>query len=327
MRYEDMTDDDRAVVDAAYARSAGVTPRTAPRDNGVALDQFNDGLRASPAWQAFIQRSGFQPGGRIKLSDSQRQALQRELEAAGVRLPEGMNVDPAGNINQVAGVLKNRWVQIGLGSAAALATMGAAGFGPLAGVLSGGGGGAAAAGGAGAAGASGVGAAGTAAGVAGAALKTSDVVRDILSAGGAALGAGADAMAGNRSAGIDVAALQEQLDQQRQTNRRAATRDASSTLSRVDYLSDPSRYRAPDVAGQYQRSVMTNRPPLDPAVAESMRAEAVRTLTENPGAFQIDPELLRAGGVEKAAGIGSVAATVASEIPASVWARLGKLIR
>ena len=119
----------------------------APRDNGIPLDQFNAALRASPGWRTWLQRNGLNPDGPLKLSDSQRRAFQAHLASVGAQLPKGMNIDPAGNVNQAnQGVFQNRWVQVGLISAAALATMGAAGFGPLAGVLGGGGGVAAGAG-------------------------------------------------------------------------------------------------------------------------------------------------------------------------------------
>lgn len=114
----------------------------APTQNGVRLDQFNDALRQSPGWQQFMRRQGYRLQGEpIRLSDTQRRALQAELTRAGVQFPKGMDIDPAGNINQAnQGVFQNKWVQVGLVSAAALATMGAAGYGPLAGLLSSGGG-------------------------------------------------------------------------------------------------------------------------------------------------------------------------------------------
>lgn len=148
---------------------------TAPRENGVTLDQFNDALRASPATQAFLQRQGFQPGQPVKLDGRQREAFKAELQKAGMVFPKGMEIDPAGNINQDQGMSKLwanpvfRWSVIG---GAALATMGAAGFGPLAGALGGAGGGAGtAASVAGAAGAAG----GTGAGIGGAAATAAGV--------------------------------------------------------------------------------------------------------------------------------------------------------
>lgn len=113
---------------------------TVPTENGVDLDRFNDALRASPAWQAFVRRNGFQPNGPVKLSGNQREALKRQLESTGIVFPKGMEIDPAGNVNQDQGVSKiagNKFVQIGLIAGASLATMGAAGFGPLAGMMGG----------------------------------------------------------------------------------------------------------------------------------------------------------------------------------------------
>lgn len=121
----------------------------APRQNGLGLDQFNDGLRASPAWQSFMQRSGQPIDGRpIRLSEAQRRALYGELQRAGFQFPRGMEIDPAGNLNQDnTGFFEKKAVQIGLVSAAALTGLGAAGFGPLAGMFGGAGGASAAGGG------------------------------------------------------------------------------------------------------------------------------------------------------------------------------------
>lgn len=120
--------------------AATMTLGTIPTDSGLTLDKVNDALRASPAWQDFMRRKG-QLGGRVKLSDADRRELETVLATAGVPMPKGMNIDPAGNINESnQGVFQNKWVQAGLIAAAAAATMGAAGFGPLAGLLSSGGG-------------------------------------------------------------------------------------------------------------------------------------------------------------------------------------------
>lgn len=116
------------------------TASTAPTKNGIALDQFNAGLRASPAWQQFIASAGYKlDGSPIKLTDYQRTALRVKLQQAGVTLPPGMEIDGAGNINQDQGWSKyKKPVLTGLAiGGAALATMGASGFGPLAGVLHG----------------------------------------------------------------------------------------------------------------------------------------------------------------------------------------------
>jgi hypothetical protein len=109
-----------------------------PTRSGLSLDAVNDALRASPAWQDFIRRKGQAGGARVKLSDADRRELETELARAGLVLPEGMNIDPAGNINEKnQGVFQNKWVQAGLIAGAAAATMGAAGFGPLAGLMGG----------------------------------------------------------------------------------------------------------------------------------------------------------------------------------------------
>lgn len=127
---------------------------TAPTRNGIPLDRFNDALRESPAWQAFMRNAGYDVAAgpqRIRLSDAQRRQLQGQLERAGFRFPSGMQIDPAGNVNQDQGVsaaVRNPWIMVPVIAGATLATMGAAGFGPLAGLLSSGGSAAGAAGGA-----------------------------------------------------------------------------------------------------------------------------------------------------------------------------------
>lgn len=107
---------------------------TAPTQNGIPLDRFNDAMRESPAWRQFIERSGFRlDGSPIRLSESQRRALASELRRAGFVLPNGVEVDPAGNVNQDdTGFFEKTSVRIGIAAAAALATAGALGWGPLA---------------------------------------------------------------------------------------------------------------------------------------------------------------------------------------------------
>lgn len=127
------------------------------------LNAWNVALRQSPGYQAYIRSLGKTPGDpRLTLSRSEQAGLERTLASAGIPIPSGMHIDQGGNLNQ-----KNRLARnIGIGAAvtaAALATAGAAGFGPLAGVM---GGGAGAGGGAGVAAttggaAGGAGAAGT----------------------------------------------------------------------------------------------------------------------------------------------------------------------
>jgi hypothetical protein len=124
-----------------------------PRENGRTLDSFNDSIRSSPVWQQFMRRYGIDPA-RVNLSDAQRQALQRELEQSGVQFAKGMQIDPAGNVNQDQGVSaawNNPWIRYPLIGGAAMTGLGAAGIGPMAGLF-GGASGAAAGGGAAAAG-------------------------------------------------------------------------------------------------------------------------------------------------------------------------------
>lgn len=114
------------------------TSSVAPTQNGIALDDFNAGLRASPAWQQFVQAAGYKlDGSPIKLTSHQRIALRAKLAQAGITLPPGVEIDPAGNVNQDQGWSRyKKPVLTGLAIAGAtLATMGAAGFGPLAGVM------------------------------------------------------------------------------------------------------------------------------------------------------------------------------------------------
>lgn len=109
----------------------------APRDNGRALDQFNDQLRASPIWQDFMRRNGQNPA-RPKLSDQQRKMLQAELQRAGIQFPKGMEIDPAGNVNQNQSPGKKIAIGAAIGGAA-LTGLGAAGIGPMSGLFGGGG--------------------------------------------------------------------------------------------------------------------------------------------------------------------------------------------
>lgn len=99
-------------------------PQTAPRDNGRTLDAFNDQLRASSAWQTWMRaRFGTDPDGAtkraVRLSDRQRKELRQYLAQNGVTLPDGMEVDPAGNVNQNHGFGKQlkKWGPIAAGAA------------------------------------------------------------------------------------------------------------------------------------------------------------------------------------------------------------------
>lgn len=126
----------------------GSSPSIVPSDNGITLDQVNDALRASPAWRRFmVQRFGnagtaadpFPPPA-IRLTDDDRKLLQADMERAGFVFPDGMEIDPAGNINQNQGFFAHWYYWAPALAAAAVLTLGFAGYGPLAGVLGGGGG-------------------------------------------------------------------------------------------------------------------------------------------------------------------------------------------
>lgn len=74
---------------------------TTPAENGRTLDSGNDQMRETPWWREFMQRQGYRLQGEpIRLNDRQRKELQRIAEANGVRFVRGMEIDPAGNINQ-----------------------------------------------------------------------------------------------------------------------------------------------------------------------------------------------------------------------------------
>lgn len=116
----------------------------------VALDQFNQSLRSSQFWRDWLRARGLNPDGPVKLTDQQRKQLQRDLAAIGVD-SKGLEIDPAGNLNQNEGFGKQakRWGPVVGG--AALMAFGIPGVMP--GMFAGGGAaaGGAAAGGAGAA--------------------------------------------------------------------------------------------------------------------------------------------------------------------------------
>ncbi len=99
----------------------------------TALDQFNQQLRQSPAYQSFMVQHGLPTDGRVTLSRDQQSGLERALAAAGIQIPGGMHIDQGGNLNQKNTLGRN----IGIGAAiggAALTGVGLAGMGPLAGL-------------------------------------------------------------------------------------------------------------------------------------------------------------------------------------------------
>jgi hypothetical protein len=71
--------------------------------NGPQLDGMNDQMRTSAAWQDWMRQQGEDPA-RVSLNDSQRRALQAHMAANGIQFGPGMEIDPAGNVNQDQGV-------------------------------------------------------------------------------------------------------------------------------------------------------------------------------------------------------------------------------
>lgn len=102
------------------------------------LNQWNQALRASPIWQQWMRQNvGLDPDGatrrNIKLSDQQQEALERHLAANGIRIPDGMHIDPAGNLNQKNRLVRNLAIGAAIGGGA-LTGLGLAGIGPLSGL-------------------------------------------------------------------------------------------------------------------------------------------------------------------------------------------------
>lgn len=108
------------------------------------LNQFNAWLKEQPWYQQFFASIG-QDMNRVELSRGEQGQLESLLAANGARVPDGMHIDQAGNLNQKNRLARNVGIGAGL-TAAALGTMGAAGAGPLAGLFGGGGSGVGAAG-------------------------------------------------------------------------------------------------------------------------------------------------------------------------------------
>lgn len=90
------------------------------------IDRFNQWLRSQPWWEA-ARRIG-------------PEAVERQLAAQGVRIPDAFHVDDAGNLNQKSRLKRNLLIAGAIGGGA-LGGLGLAGLGPLGGL----GGGAAAA--------------------------------------------------------------------------------------------------------------------------------------------------------------------------------------
>lgn len=170
------------------------------------------------------------------------------------------------------------------------------------------------------------GTAGTAAGAATAAkkaLSTYDIAKDVIKAAGAGVGDAADTMAHNRGVRMSAAAEAEALNVARRRDDRDSRADAWKAAQQAAYVGNRGTVaKGPGVAGPYSRNV--NLPPIDPAIVAARRDEAAKRLQTPYQDFAFDPTDLNASGAEKAAGIGSTVAGVASAVPESVWKKIGR---
>lgn len=101
-----------------------------------ALNQFNIWMRSQPWFVEFHKQKGLNPSGNgnRKLSRDEQSQLESLMKANGVQLPDGMHIDSGGSLNQKNRLGRNVAIGAGL-TAATLATMGAAGVGPMAGMF------------------------------------------------------------------------------------------------------------------------------------------------------------------------------------------------
>jgi hypothetical protein len=106
--------------------------------NGI--NSFNEQWRQSPLYEQGLRAVGEPVGGPITLDSRQRKQLLQWMQQHGVQTPKGAEIDPAGNANEDEGFSKHKkWIipaAIGLGTLG----LGAAGVGPLAGIMGAGGG-------------------------------------------------------------------------------------------------------------------------------------------------------------------------------------------
>lgn len=156
-----------------------------------------------------------------------------------------------------------------------------------------------------------------------------------LGAAGSALGGAAQASASNRGTALDAAALAEQLNQQRQRDYRNAalahereSRDAAADAykrERVSQYLDSPQARAGytpanvSIAGSKMPSFGFGPQPTTQSEVDAARQYAQQNAQGSfesrvarpvdPGKFQFDPKLLKAGTFEKIAGIAAPIAT------------------
>lgn len=83
------------------------------------INQWNEQWRSSPLYQQGLQAVGEPTNGPITLNDGQRKQLQQWLMQQGVQFPKGVEIDPAGNMNEDEGFGKQlkKWGPIAAGAA------------------------------------------------------------------------------------------------------------------------------------------------------------------------------------------------------------------
>jgi hypothetical protein len=203
------------------------TPTPTRKTNEDVLNEWNVKLRSSPVYQDFLKSQGIDPLRPVGLSRSQQGALEHVLEANGMKIPGGMHIDNAGNLNQKNRLARNTAIAAGIAAGGYFAApyiagalgAGAGGAGGIAAGVPTGlggltvGGTSAALGGVGA-GAAGIGAAGLGAGVLAAgvpaglgALTVGGVPAAVggVGAGSAGLGAGTAGLGATAAGGLSTA--------------------------------------------------------------------------------------------------------------------------
>ncbi len=211
------------------------------------VNQWNEGWRSSPAYAEILQSVGVDPSRPFQLSDQQRKQVAQTIEQKlGMQFPDGVEIDPAGNMNENEGFGKQakKWGPIV--AAIAVTAFGIPGVMP--GMLSGMGGAAGGAAGAmqsgqmvngvltgvGAGGAAGYAPAAAALAGGGSAAATGGALSKIggmlggkgtalLGAAGKMLGAGASGAAHNRGVQFDADIARAQLEQQAERDYSSAT--------------------------------------------------------------------------------------------------------
>jgi hypothetical protein len=112
--------------------SGGGGPVPTRKTDQSQVDQWNAQMRQSPVYLQYMQSQGLPTDGRVKLSKSQQEGLEKALAAAGMPVPGGMHIDQGGNLNQKNRLVRNTAIAAGIaagGYFAAPAIAGALGAG------------------------------------------------------------------------------------------------------------------------------------------------------------------------------------------------------